>query len=151
MPVPAGVPGELCVAGAGLARGYLDRPGQTARRFVAGPFGRPVSGCTAPATWCAGCPTATLEYLGRPDHQVKLRGYRIEPGEIEAALTGHPDVTRGGGRRYVAKPGGPAPGGLRPVAAPETSDAAALRGHALGAAAGLHGADRVRRAGASSR
>ena len=82
-----GVAGELYIGGAGLARGYLKRPGLTAERFVADPYGkRRASGCIGRGTWRGGGRTATLEYLGRVDQQVKLRGFRIELGEIEAAL-----------------------------------------------------------------
>ena len=91
-PVPAGVPGELLIGGAGLARGYLGRPDLTAERFVPDPFAAAGGGSTARATWCAGWPDGSLEFLGRIDHQVKLRGFRIELGEIEAALARHPEV-----------------------------------------------------------
>ncbi|MEA2563973.1 MAG: hypothetical protein QOH06_5477 [Acidobacteriota bacterium] len=87
--VPIGVPGELCVGGAGVARGYLNRPDLTAERFIPAPGGQRLyrSGDLARRL-----PSGELEYLGRIDQQVKLRGFRIEPAEIEAVLTAIPGV-----------------------------------------------------------
>ncbi|MCP3797620.1 amino acid adenylation domain-containing protein, partial [Paenibacillus sp. CH40] len=86
---PAGIPGELCVSGPGLARGYLHRPELTAEQFVANSFADGEAGYERMyrtgdlARWL---PDGNIEYLGRIDHQVKIRGYRIELGEVEAAM-----------------------------------------------------------------
>ena len=91
-PAPIGVPGEMYVGGAGLARGYLE-PARAHRGAVRpGPVRGPASASTAPATSPAGWPYGDLEYLGRIDQQVKLRGFRIELGEIEAVLGQHAAV-----------------------------------------------------------
>ena len=137
-PTPIGVPGELCIGGAGVALGYHARPELTADRFIADPFAATTAGHPAPllyrtgdvARWRA---DGQLQHLGRTDFQVKVRGYRIELGEIEVALARHPRIAQAA---VVARPG---PGGeARLVAylvgrdgAPPT--AAELREHLRGA------------------
>ncbi|MFE4944770.1 amino acid adenylation domain-containing protein [Streptomyces sp. NPDC056641] len=126
-PVPPGCPGEIHVSGPGVTRGYLGRPGLTASRFVADPFGAPGERMYRSGDLARQRPDGTLEYLGRTDHQVKIRGYRVEPGEIERVLERHPAVDRAvvladadadGGRLlgYVVTRGEPAPAGLREYA-----------------------------------
>ncbi|MFL6117455.1 MAG: condensation domain-containing protein [Catenulispora sp.] len=119
--VPRGAVGELCLAGAGLAEGYLNRPDLTAERFPPDPFGKGLMYRTGDRVrWRRDEPV--LEFLGRIDRQLKVRGVRIEPGEVEAVLTAHPNVGQAvvaaSGDTLVAYvTGGAVPDGVRAWAA----------------------------------
>jgi len=92
-PAPPGVPGEICVGGAGVARGYLNRPELTAEKFIPDPFrGQPEARLYRSGDLARYLPDGDIVYLGRIDQQVKIRGYRIELGEVEAVLGQHPQV-----------------------------------------------------------
>ncbi|MBM7173689.1 AMP-binding protein, partial [Streptomyces sp. G44] len=129
-PVPTGVAGELYLSSAGLARGYLNRPGVTAERFVADPYGPPGSRMYRTGDLAYRDDDGTLHYLGRTDDQIKLRGLRIEPGEIADALARHPSVARAAAVVREDTDGRPQLTGYAVPAPGRTVDPTALLAHA---------------------
>ncbi|WP_331741981.1 amino acid adenylation domain-containing protein [Streptomyces sp. NBC_01006] len=133
-PVPVGVAGELLLGGPAVGRGYWRRPGLTAQRFVPDPFGAPGARLYRTGDLCRWRADGTLQYLGRIDHQVKLRGMRIEPGEIEEALRTHPGVDSAVVSVRTGSSGTPVlVAHVRPAEGPDAPDAnglaAVLRAH----------------------
>jgi amino acid adenylation domain-containing protein len=127
--VPIGVAGEICAGGDGLARGYLNDPVTTAEKFVPHPI-EPGNRLYRTGDWGRWRGDGTVEFLGRKDQQIKLHGYRIEPGEIEARLIEHPDVREA---MVLGKDLGTSTATLVAyVTGPETLDADDLRNHLSG-------------------
>ncbi|WP_228992197.1 non-ribosomal peptide synthetase [Streptomyces sp. DH8] len=133
-PLPDGVPGELYVAGVGIARGYLGRSAQTAHRFVACPFGAPGERMYRTGDLVVRRPDGNIAYLGRTDQQVKIRGHRVELGEVEAVFAAHPAVRLAAA---VAQPGPGVDGAYRLAAYLVLADSADLAQVAAEAGAGL--------------
>ncbi|WP_433671224.1 amino acid adenylation domain-containing protein [Nocardia sp. CA-136227] len=128
-PVPPGVAGELYLSGPGIARGYHGQPALTAARFVPDPWGPPGTRMYRTGDLVMWNGDGRLRYLGRSDLQIKLNGHRIEPGDIETALRGHPDVSRAAIAVHARPGGGDVLTGYVVPAPHSTPDAAVLTRH----------------------
>jgi amino acid adenylation domain-containing protein len=123
---PIGVFGELYIGGSGVARGYLNRPDETADRFVPDPFGGSGQRLYRTGDRSRVLPDGTIEFRGRVDHQIKIRGYRVESAEVEAALAAHPAV-----REVVVVARNEGPSGSRLIAYVVVTPGSALSGREL--------------------
>ncbi|MGW4356307.1 amino acid adenylation domain-containing protein, partial [Nocardia sp. NPDC004582] len=128
-PVPPGVPGELYLSGPGVARGYHRQPALTAERFLPDPWGPPGTRMYRTGDLVAWNGDRGLRYIGRSDLQIKVNGHRIEPGDIEAALRAHPDVSRAAVAVHRRPGGGDQLTGYVVLAPHTTPDIAALPGY----------------------
>src|SRR5207245_1365125 len=126
---PLGTPGEIAVTGGGVALGYLNRPEENAKRFVALDLGHGPTRAYRSGDLARRLPGGDVEYLGRGDAQVKIQGYRIETGDIESALVAHPRIDSALVVAFTRRTGGKALAGYYVPLPGETLDRQELRAH----------------------